>query len=405
MKTMRIIKFHFLFMLLLAVSFPAHTSAETLRAAVPANFPPHYKVNKAGTPEGFAIDVIEAMAAQAGLEISYTVYPGWPEVMEALKTGQADIIPNLGITEPRKQWADFTRPVETFPVVMITRKGSPLTKLEDLKDRKAAAVKANVGAKILAKHPEIETILFTNSQDAFAALLAGEVDAWVYPESVAWLTARRAGLQDRIKVAGSPLKEILRGVAVSKDKPELLQKLNQARDGFINSREYQNVYAKWHGAPEQNIFLTKEEQTWLAEHPVIRVHNERNWPPFNYNDNGEPAGFSIDYMNLLASRIGIKVDYVPGEWGELLDLAFNKKLDVMLNIVNTPERQKHLLYTGSYVKNPNVIIADNNSSISDTKSLSGKKVAYPEGFFYDKLLKTKFPEIIRVPMKKHPGIP
>jgi len=129
------------------------------------------------------------------------------------------------------------------------------------------------------------------------------------------------------------------------------------------------------------------------------VHNEWNWPPFNYNKDGEPAGLSIDYMNLLASRIGVKVKYISGEWGELLDQAFNKKLDVMLNIVKTPERQKYLLYTDSYAKNPNVIITREESPISDTQSLFGKKAAYAEGFFYDEILKTTFPEIIRVPMK------
>ncbi len=147
------------------------------------------------------------------------------------------------------------------------------------------------------------------------------------------------------------------------------------------------------------IPLTKQEKAWLSDHPVVRVHNEWNWPPYNYNKDGKPTGLSIDYMNLLASRIGIKVKYTSGEWGELLDQAFNKKLDVMLNIVKTPERQKHLLYTDSYTKNPNVIITREGSSISDTQSLFGKKVAYPEGWFYDELLRTEFPEIIRVPMK------
>ncbi len=148
-----------------------------------------------------------------------------------------------------------------------------------------------------------------------------------------------------------------------------------------------------------SVDFTSEEKVWLAEHPVIRVHNEWNWPPFNYNKDGSPTGFSIEYMNQLANRIGIKIKYISGEWGELLDQAFNKKLDVMLNIVKTPERQKHLLYTDTYAKNPNVIITREESSISDTQSLFGKKVAYPEGFFYDEVLRTKFPEIIRVPMK------
>ncbi len=149
---------------------------------------------------------------------------------------------------------------------------------------------------------------------------------------------------------------------------------------------------------DKKISLTDAEKIWLNGHPKIRVHNEWSWPPFNYNVDGVPAGFSIDYMNLLANRIGIEIEYVSGEWGELLEQAFEKKLDVMLNIVKTPERQKHLLYTDSYARNPNIIIAKANTPVSNTQSLFGKKVAFPKGFFYEELLKSSFPEIQRVPL-------
>ena len=154
-----------------------------------------------------------------------------------------------------------------------------------------------------------------------------------------------------------------------------------------------NIYAK------ESLKFTEKEKAWLKNHSVIKVHNESNWPPFNYNKNGKPSGFSIEYMDLLANKIGMKVQYVTGEWGELLDQAFKKELDVMLNIVKTPERQKRLLYTDSYAKNPNVIIAKYDSAITDTQSMFGKKVAYPAGFFYDELLKSTFPQIKRVPLK------
>ena len=159
------------------------------------------------------------------------------------------------------------------------------------------------------------------------------------------------------------------------------------------------VFVKEVAALGVKLNLTDNEKNWLKKHPVIKVHNEKNWPPFNYNVEGVAAGYSIDYMNLLANRIGIGVEYIPGEWGELLDQAFEKKLDVMLNIVNTPERKKHLLYTGSYAKNPNVIVSTKDSNVSDVQSLFGKKVAYPEGFFYDEVLRTRFPQINRVPKK------
>jgi len=29
--------------------------------------------------------------------------------------------------------------------------------------------------------------------------------------------------------------------------------------------------------------LSQEEIAWIAENPVIRVHNEMDWPPYNFN--------------------------------------------------------------------------------------------------------------------------
>jgi PAS domain S-box-containing protein len=145
--------------------------------------------------------------------------------------------------------------------------------------------------------------------------------------------------------------------------------------------------------------LSQDEISWLKNHRIIKVSNELSWPPFNYNAGGIPAGYSIDYINLLAKRLGINIEFVTGEWADLLKQVVNKKVDVLLNVVKTPERQKHLLYTQSYAINPNVIMAKEGSAISDIQSLFGKRVAYPEGFFYDEILKKQFPKIKRVPVK------
>jgi len=160
-----------------------------------------------------------------------------------------------------------------------------------------------------------------------------------------------------------------------------------------------DVYLQQDVAQEMQLILTDKEKAWLKNHPLIKVHNELDWPPFNFNKYGVPTGLSIEYMDLLANRIGLKVEYISGEWGELLKMAYEKKLDVMLNIVSTPERQNHLLYTGSYFKNPNVITAKEDSEISDIESLYGKRVSYPSGFFYDEILKKNYPQIKRFPVK------
>ena len=96
--------------------------------------------------------------------------------------------------------------------------------------------------------------------------------------------------------------------------------------------------------------LTAEEQAWIAENPVIRVHNESEYRPFNFNAGGEPQGYSIDVLNLLAEKIGISVEYISGKtWGAYLRMIQEKELDVMLNIIWTEERAEYILFTDPYL--------------------------------------------------------
>jgi len=89
----------------------------------------------------------------------------------------------------------------------------------------------------------------------------------------------------------------------------------------------------------QSGLLSYDELAWIKDNPTVQVHNEVDWPPFNFNENGKPVGFSIDYMDLLAKKIGFKVNYVTGPtWQEFLDMMKSGELDIMLNIVKTPER-------------------------------------------------------------------
>ena len=140
--------------------------------------------------------------------------------------------------------------------------------------------------------------------------------------------------------------------------------------------------------------LTEEERAWIDENPRIRIHNEMDWPPFNFAVDNRPTGYSIDFMNLIAARAGLEVEYVTGpSWNEFLEMMRAGTLDVMLNIVKTPERQKYLLYTDPYADNPNTILSRTEDSYASLEELRGKTVSIPKGFFYEEVLSREFPDI------------
>ena len=144
---------------------------------------------------------------------------------------------------------------------------------------------------------------------------------------------------------------------------------------------------------QKSINLTKKERKFLQEHPVITAHNEADYPPYNFNENGEAKGFSIDYLDLLAKRLGIEVKYISGHtWAEYMDMARNNKIDVMLNIMRTPQREKFLHFTQPYAGTKKAIFT-NDSTIKTLRDLDGKTVSVIKGYFMQHFLQAYHPDV------------
>ena len=141
--------------------------------------------------------------------------------------------------------------------------------------------------------------------------------------------------------------------------------------------------------------FTGEELEWIEGNPVIRVHNETDWPPYNYVDDGEPAGFSVDYIGLVAAQAGLEVEFVTGPaWGEFLEMMRAGELDVMLNIVQTPERSEYLLFTEPYaITSPVLAVQDHVQGLTSLDDLNGREVCIPAGSSTQEYLRRNFPNI------------
>ena len=124
------------------------------------------------------------------------------------------------------------------------------------------------------------------------------------------------------------------------------------------------------------IELTAEEIAWIKEHPVITSTNEMEWAPLDFVSDGEAIGFSIDYLNLVASKVGLKIEYVNGyAWDELLQKLEAKEIDMGQSFLKTPDRERYLNFTEPYLNLPMVYFGREGAQrINSIEDLEGKRI-------------------------------
>ncbi len=129
------------------------------------------------------------------------------------------------------------------------------------------------------------------------------------------------------------------------------------------------------------------------------MHNELDWKPYNFNEVGKPRGYSIDYMNLVAKKLGIKIDYLSGpSWNQFLDMMRGNSLDLMINIASTKKRRSYLAFTEPYlITSTALYVRKAEHGVTDLDDQAGKKIAFVRGFFYAEFIRRYYPKIQLVP--------
>src|SRR5690606_7920792 len=104
--------------------------------------------------------------------------------------------------EERQLFARFTAPVEASGVRIFVRSSDySIKKLADLQDKGVAVVKTNVGADLVRQHSAFP-VVYDSLQDALLALLAGKVDALIFPQSAVERVLSQSRLENRVRPVG-----------------------------------------------------------------------------------------------------------------------------------------------------------------------------------------------------------
>ncbi len=148
------------------------------------------------------------------------------------------------------------------------------------------------------------------------------------------------------------------------------------------------------------VKLDARETAFIRQHPVIRVSNETDWPPFDFAVGGQPQGFSIDLLNLVARRTGLKISYVNGyTWDQLQEMFKQKKLDIIHPVFRAQFREAYGIYSNPIYRSRSVFVLHRDSpDLQEIESLYEKTVAMPTGYTVAEYLRRNHPQVTLLPV-------
>jgi polar amino acid transport system substrate-binding protein len=222
----------------------------TLRVADCLSFAPFGFKNADGNPDGYDIDIANAMAKELGVKLEVTDTTSANRIPN-LQTGKVDVvICNFTRTGERAKQIDFTDPYVVASEALLVKKDSGIQTLNDLAGKTLAAVKGSTDVDIVkSKNVNVKTQNFDTSQAAILAVKQGQADAMI--EDTNFL-AYQAKIDPSLSVTKEPLVPLeYNGMGVKQGDQVWVNWLNQFLFDYNTSGQNADAYQKWFGVKQQ----------------------------------------------------------------------------------------------------------------------------------------------------------
>jgi len=232
----------------------------TILIASEPDYPPYCFVNENGNADGFSVELFQAAAQAAGLNVEIKIGI-WNQIRQDLAEGRIDALPLVGRTPEREEIFDFTKPYLSLRGAVFVRKTETgIQSLEDLKEKEIAVMKGDNAEEFVKREKISEKIFTTHTfEEAFRELEAGRVDA-VITQRITGLKLLEDMNVKSVKALDFQLPEFRQDFcfAVQKGNEELLVLLNEGLSVTIANGTFEQIRLKWFG-PVDEEFVSREK--------------------------------------------------------------------------------------------------------------------------------------------------
>lgn len=238
---------------------PSVASARTLAEIVASKklvigvnptLPPLGIFNDKNEIDGFDVDIAQKLGELLGVKTEI-VQVGSPDRIPFVSSGKIDaVLGAMTITAERQKVIDFTVPLHTEVLGVLTTKAKPYKDWLELNDPtvRLVEVRGSTPVKLVQeKLPKAQLLLLDNYPDAVRAIAQGRADAMI--DVMDFMTEHTAKHKVEWRVVDAPIDVYFCAVGVQKGNDALREKLSGAikelhRNGYVDER-----WKKWFGGP------------------------------------------------------------------------------------------------------------------------------------------------------------
>ena len=223
---------------------PGWKTDKILKVGTDATYPPFEMVNtETGLPEGFDIDIMNAICKVNGWKPEFIVTP-FDGIISGLKGHKYDcIISAMTITEQREAIVDFSESYYLAgQVIAVPPDDTIIASVDDLRGKKVGVQLGTTGEKMAKSLSGLLVFSFDNIGAAFIDMENGQIDAILND----WPTTNEyIRLKGTAKTVGDILSKEYYGIALKKGDLELTGKIDSAIILLKENGEYDKIYEKW----------------------------------------------------------------------------------------------------------------------------------------------------------------
>lgn len=207
---------------------------------------PPFEMYENGEYTGIVADYVSIIEQRTGIKMQPTVVKTFKETIDKLKSGEINVAPEIGKSEYREGFLDFTEPYLKDPQVIVTRIDAGFVKgLSDISHKKVSQPEGYIRISRLKRlYPSIEIITTKDVEEALELVNIGEADAFVGGLSVVSYYINNSGYT-HLKIASSvELGDMAFRLATTKDW-SIFNTICQKVFNSISDTERRTIRNRW----------------------------------------------------------------------------------------------------------------------------------------------------------------